>query len=463
MRTNIRPFKTDRDTPHILLVNPWIHDFAAYDFWAKPIGLLYLAAVLREHGYRVSYIDCLDRFHPRAARVDPGARFGRGPYLKIRIPKPRGLEDVPRIFSRYGIRPEWFTQDLQSMIKPDLVLITSMMTYWCGGVKETIEIIRSVFPETPVVLGGIYANLCYDHARRFAGADRVFSGQGEAAILEIAGNHTGFRPGPRFDPVNPDTYPLPAFDLQNRVSYIPILTSRGCPFSCAYCASRFLNPHRQLRDASLVADEIRYWNGTYGVLDFAFYDDALLVDAERHAALLFEKIIDANLGIRLHTPNAVHIREITNSTALLMKAAGFETIRLGLETAAFEDRHEMDRKVTETEFKRAVSCLKDAGFDKKQVGAYLLVGLPGQSITSVLRSIDMIKQYGITPVPAHYSPIPHTVLWERAVAASRYDLEANPVFSNNAVFPCSKEPFSWDVLTRLKDRIALDPDKGSDI
>ena len=46
-----------RDVPHILLVNPWIHDFAAYDFWAKPMGLLTLAALLRSHDFYVSYID----------------------------------------------------------------------------------------------------------------------------------------------------------------------------------------------------------------------------------------------------------------------------------------------------------------------------------------------------------------------------------------------------------------------
>ena len=82
-----------RDAPHILLVNPWIHDFAAYDFWAKPIGLLYLAAILRNHGCRVSYIDCLDRFHPQAPSSDPTARWGRGPYLKTPIAKPHGLEE----------------------------------------------------------------------------------------------------------------------------------------------------------------------------------------------------------------------------------------------------------------------------------------------------------------------------------------------------------------------------------
>ena len=58
-------------TPHILCVNPWIHDFAAYDFWAKPYGLLLLAAFLRAQGARVSYIDCLDRFHPLAPTCAP--------------------------------------------------------------------------------------------------------------------------------------------------------------------------------------------------------------------------------------------------------------------------------------------------------------------------------------------------------------------------------------------------------
>ena len=53
-----------KDSPHILLINPWIDDFAAYDFWAKPLGLLTIAGILRMHGYTITYIDCLDRFHP---------------------------------------------------------------------------------------------------------------------------------------------------------------------------------------------------------------------------------------------------------------------------------------------------------------------------------------------------------------------------------------------------------------
>ena len=67
------------DMPHILCVNPWIHDFAAYDFWAKPLGLLTLAAICRMHDCRVSYIDCLDRFDPRAPQTDPFLRTAAVP------------------------------------------------------------------------------------------------------------------------------------------------------------------------------------------------------------------------------------------------------------------------------------------------------------------------------------------------------------------------------------------------
>ncbi|MBW1725609.1 MAG: cobalamin B12-binding domain-containing protein, partial [Deltaproteobacteria bacterium] len=151
------------DTPHILLINPWIHDFAAYDFWAKPLGLLTLASILRRHGFNITYMDCLDRFHPEAFPVNPYARYGRGPYLKTRIPKPRGLEDIPRNYSRYGIRKEWFMKDLISIHRPDLVLMTSMMTYWYPGIQETIAVLKEVFPDVAIVLGGIYASLCPEH------------------------------------------------------------------------------------------------------------------------------------------------------------------------------------------------------------------------------------------------------------------------------------------------------------
>ncbi len=436
--------------PHILLVNPWIHDFAAYDFWAKPLGLLTLASILRLHGFSVSYIDCLDRFHPKSMEEASVKRQGRGPYLKTQIPRPKGLEDIPRTFSRYGILPEWFINDLLSIPEPELVFVTSLMTYWYPGVKETIVRIKEVFQDIPVVLGGIYATLCHDHAVSQSGADKIVIGAGEKKILTIAEEITGFSSALLFKPEDLDTYPYPAFDLQRKISYIPLLTTKGCPFSCAYCASHFLNPEISRRSPDSIVNEICYWHETFGIMDFAFYDDALLIDPGNHAVPLLEGIINKSVNVRFHTPNALHIREISKKTASLMFNAGFKTLRLGLETVSFDKRSDLDKKVKAEEFQQAVSYLKEAGFNKNQVGAYLLVGLPGQSITDIELAVKTVQKSGITPVPAYYTPIPHTALWNRAVKSSRYDLESDPIFANNAILPCWREAFSWKDISYIK-------------
>ncbi|MFP4307568.1 MAG: B12-binding domain-containing radical SAM protein [Desulfococcaceae bacterium] len=436
------------DRPRLLLVNPWIHDFAAYDFWARPLGLLTLAGLFRDHGFRVRYLDCLDRFHPRGSRPDPRARHGRGPLHKSEIPVPDVLRGVPRRFRRYGVEPDWFDADLRAESRPDLILVTSIMTYWYPGVRETIDHLRRAFPETPILLGGIYATLLPEHASTL-GADRIVVGGDFGEILRIAGEMTGFRPALQTDPHRMDTWPRPALERQREIPFAPLLTAIGCPFRCAYCASDRLAPRCLRRSPEHILEEIRFWHERCGVRDFVFYDDALLLNAERHAYPLLESVICAELPIRFHTPNAVHIREIDGRMAEMLFRSGFHTLRLGLETAAFEERSELDRKVTEAEFGRSVAALKRAGFPRERVGAYLLAGLPGQSVEAVEASIRVVREAEITPVPAWYTPIPGTPLWPAAAAASRYDLESDPLLTNNALVPCWPE-FSWDVLTRLK-------------
>jgi len=324
------------------------------------------------------------------------------------------------------------------------------MTYWYPGVRETVRELRAAFPSTPILLGGIYATLCREHAEAPSGADQIITGACEHRILDIVAEFTGFSPSSTMDPENLNSLPYPALDLQQKIPYIPLLTSRGCPFSCAYCASLFLAPRRQRRSPEHIAEEIGFWHRRFGVSDIAFYDDALLVDAEAHAIPLLENIIARRIDVRFHTPNALHIRSISPTVATLMYRAGFHTLRLGLETARFHDRQDLDAKVTEAEFQQAVRHLLVAGFKKEQVGAYLLMGLPNQPLADVKSSIKLVKDAGITPILAHYTPIPHTRMWPEAVAASRYDIESDPIFTNNALWPCRPEGFSWQTMTELK-------------
>lgn len=44
------------NSPHVLCINPWIYDFTAYDYWSKPLGLLYIASFFRERGVEVDFL-----------------------------------------------------------------------------------------------------------------------------------------------------------------------------------------------------------------------------------------------------------------------------------------------------------------------------------------------------------------------------------------------------------------------
>ena len=167
--------------PVILLVNPWIHDFAAYDLWARPLGLLVLASRLRRCGWEPHLVDCLDPEHPEMepAKVKD---LSHGHFHRNPISKPEALQGVPRTYCRYGVHPEFIRKDLESMQVPHAILVTSLMTYWYHGVQETIQLLRSVFPDVPILLGGVYASLLPEHARERCGADEVLVGPGEAVL-----------------------------------------------------------------------------------------------------------------------------------------------------------------------------------------------------------------------------------------------------------------------------------------
>jgi len=161
-------------------------------------------------------------------------------------------------------------------------------------------------------------------------------------------------------------------------------------------------------------------------------------------AIVLKKLIKQNMHIRFHTPNALHVREISPKIAELLYLSGFKTIRLGLETADIKQHDELDKKISEGDFERAVTNLKKAGFKKQDIGAYMLMGLPGQSFDSVVHTIKTVGNTGATPHLAEYSPLPHTSLWEKAIVHSDYDIQAEPLYHNNSLLPC------WDEEKRAR-------------
>lgn len=439
---------------NIFLINPWIYDFAAYDFWIKPLGLLTLGAILRQNGFQITVIDCLNPWHGSVKTgPSPGApkrtALGTGEFPKTHLPKPDFFSSFPRKFSRYGISISTFQEILRSLPRPDLVLVGSMMTYWYPGVFEAIRQVKSVFPGVPVVLGGHYVTLCRDHAA-LSGADILVEGMGESALPSLCRNILGEEM--RFIPSlnDYDAYPYPAFDLLPRNDQIPILTSRGCPYDCTYCAARILNPGFVRRDPYKVVEEIEFWYKKYSMVNFAFYDDALLIQPSEMFIPLAEELIRRKLPCRFHCPNGLHLREVTQNIARLMYRAGFQTIRFGFETSDRQRQRETGGKVKNSELETAVAYLKEAGYRDHDIGVYLLCGLPNQDALEVRRSIDYVYACGGRPIIAEYSPIPGTALWNEAVAASPFPLAEEPLYHNNTLLPCRNENLNYDMYRSLK-------------
>lgn len=431
--------------PRILLVNPWITDFAAYDFWIKPLGLLTIGRILKNAGCQTVLLDCLDRSHPSFDNLKFPRSFksrpdGTGHFYKEPIDKPSLFRDIPRQYSRYGMPMDRVSQILKKIKHPDVILVTSGMTYWYPGVQQMIGLLRSFFPGVPIALGGIYATLCTDHARKTCGADRVIPGEGELAVLTLIEEWTGWKSQTGIS----EDIRLPDYSHYRRMDSAALLTSRGCPYRCPYCASHLLSKTTWRNDPDHIIDHIRELYRQKDVTEFAFYDDALLVQKESHLIPVLEGVVKSGLPVHFHTPNGLHPVLIDGALANLMARSGFQTVRLSYETSNPERQKKTGMKVTDSDLKQAVRLLRDAELDPGTTGSYVLMGLPDQPLAEVLESMLTVFGLGIRVSLASFSPIPGTKSWEEAVEKGFLSPDADPLLANNSTFPMRSESLAFN-------------------
>jgi hypothetical protein len=112
--------------PSLILINPWIYDFAAYDLWSKPLGLLYLAGYLRECGFKIHLIDCLDIHHPalKNSVLPRRGAYGTGKFPREKAARSTALTQILRSYSRYGIPKQLFVKTLKEVQRPAAILVT---------------------------------------------------------------------------------------------------------------------------------------------------------------------------------------------------------------------------------------------------------------------------------------------------------------------------------------------------
>lgn len=424
----------------ILCINPWIYDFSAYDFWSKPIGLLYVAALLRARGAEVEVIDCLDKWHSELLRRQGRTRpkvteFGTGKFHRQIVPAPDCLRFIPRYFACYGLPEDIFRNELRSRSRPDVILITSFMTYWYPGPKRVAEICREIYPDVPVVLGGIYATLMPEHARQTVRPDYLITGPGECKTAALLAEVLDAPEFARDLPSDIDDFPYPAFDLLRQNDYLVVMTSRGCPFRCTFCATYKIDAAFSQRRPDRVVEEILTQTQRLGVRDVVFYDDALLMQPEKRIKPILRELIRSGRRLRFHTPNGLHGRYIDAELAELMVRSGFKTIRISLESVAKERLRDIHNKITPGEMTRAVQNLVKAGYRPRDLETYIIMGLPHQPLDEVTETISYAHNLGVRVRLAAFSPIPGTTDYDRAVVEGMFPENADPLLTNNTILP----------------------------
>jgi len=406
--------------PKILLVNPPIYDFAAYDFWLKPYGLLAAGGLLRPAA-KLSLFDYMDRLGPTfdtglKAKTD---RYGKGPFPSEVIPNPAALQDIPRHYRRFGIDRETFRDYLTKKGPFDFVLIQTVMTYWYPGVAEVIGDIRQFCPQAKIVLGGFYATACTDHAKTL-GADTVIVGENLDPLWEL------LRQRP------PEPPQLPAWELYPELKTAVMTLTRGCPFKCSYCFVPQSGERFKTRPLEPCLAELKQLVDR-GVENIAFYDDALLYQPKQTLLPFMQEVIEKKIKVNFHTPNAMHARFMTAEVAQTMTRAGMKTFYLGFESRSEAFHKETGSgKVISDELAIAAGNLRSAGVPTQNIIAYEILGHPLSDVQQLEESMRFVNSLGIRVMLSDFSPIPNTPDGE---LCRKYVNMDEPLNHNKTAFP----------------------------
>ncbi len=280
-----------------------------------PLGLGYLAAVMEQEGFEDLLI--LD-----AAVED---------YQNVII-----LEDDPNLV-KYGMSDGAIIERLREFA-PDIVGISCLFSSQAENMFSTANAVKKVFPDVPIVLGGIHSSVRYEEImRNYPAIDFILAGEGDYTFKDLAeklfnredytrvlgliwrdGRTLKINPKPSFiDPI--DKLLFPAWHLMNMEKYFEIamphnpfvksgrvgciITSRGCPQRCYFCSSSDFFGHRfRPMSASRVIEMVQYLVDRFDIKELQILDDTFTIDYKRVIEIC-EGIKQFNLRITL--PNGV--------------------------------------------------------------------------------------------------------------------------------------------------------------
>ena len=309
-------------------------------------------------------------------------------------------------------------------IKPDITGLTAM-TFTLVDVKLTVQEIRKRLTTT-IVIGGphtaIFPEECFE--KDGLNADYVIVGEGEKTLDRLAQDITLGRAHDRIyrqlDFIQDlNELPFPARELTLMDKYYSVLSedtptttafsSRGCPFSCAYCDRPALGKGFRAMSATRVADEME-WCQTHGIKEIFFYDDTFSVSMKRVMEICAE-IKRRNIKIKWDVRTRVNV--VNDDLLKAMKEAGCERIHFGVETANPRVVKELQKGTTNLQVEKAFDMCKRHGI---KTLAYFMMGNPTETLEDVKETLALSRR--IKPdfmQMTILSPFPATQIYLRAL------------------------------------------------
>ena len=380
----------------LLLIYPRIR----YPSGDVPLGILYLASAVRE------------KLNIQPEIMDLG--FFKDPFQEIRN----------RLMQN---QYQW-------------VGISAMITM-AEPAKKIAQLIKSISPESKVILGGPHpttlAEKCLNH-----NLDYLAVGEGELTICEIMEkpepenipgiwfrkNGGWIKNPPRANIENLDALPFPAFDLIELEPYkklwfqldtigrpiqgTSIIASRGCPYQCSFCQptlEKLFGKKLRKRSPENIVRELLWLKKDFQIEGFIFVDDTLILDKAWCQALA-EQMRKEKLNLVF----GANVRAELVEEDILgeLKSAGLGKIYLGVESFSEQIRnYVLNKKISNEEIQRAVEIAKKLGL---KVQGYFMIGAPGETKKEVKATLAYARRLNLDDITINLTtPLPGTFLYQR--------------------------------------------------
>jgi len=384
-----------------------------------PLGPAYIAASLKEAGFDVKIVD-LTFIDKRALNIN----------------------EVKKAILR---------QD------PDVVGL-SALTWTISTAYEIANALKEEEPDLPIVAGGPHVSALPERTLKECSAiDAVIIGEGEYVfrdflnilltkgickeMAELKGLMFRHRDRILGNPYpvyieNLDSLPFPARTLFNlekymefsrkfqakRVPVASMVTSRGCPHRCIFCARISSGYRYRARSPENVIRELKQLKN-YGFNEVQIVDDNFTEDRKRVfeiCRLIKEQGVDMSFDL----PNGIRVDHVDEELLSKMYDAGFYSIHLGVESGDDYVLRTIRKGITVKQIKSAVNIAKRIGFD---IILYIIIGLPGSSVEAERRTLDLINDLDVPFTFSVCTPYPGSPLWEmvkdklKGVSWDRFD------------------------------------------